>query len=271
MEVELDLTKSVTENANNYYQLAKKYRKKLEGLRKAIEETKRELAKREAMKREGKPKLRKKRERDWYEKFHWFFTSDGFLVIAGRDVKTNTEIVRKRMEKNDLYFHADIHGAPSTIVKSEGKPVPKRSKQEAAEFAGAYSKAFSSGLAVIDVYCVRPEQVKTAAKSGEFLPKGAFVIEGKREWFRKVPVRVAIGFDPERNRVVAGPPSAITGKKLVVAPGRVPKGELAREVQRVLEQMYDTEVDINEVLQALPSGDGEIAKDLHDAVERGKK
>ncbi|MCD6414343.1 MAG: DUF814 domain-containing protein [Candidatus Diapherotrites archaeon] len=259
MELELDLTKSVTENANYFYQLSKKSKKKLEGLKKAIEETKRELARREAL--EEKPKkLRKKRERDWYEKYHWFFTSDGFLVIAGRDVKTNTEIVRKHMQKGDLYFHADIHGAPSTIIKAEGKEIPERSKREAAAFAGAFSKAFSAGLPVVDVYAVRPEQVKTAAKPGEFLPKGAFVIEGKREWFKKSSTVVAVSFDKEKNRVVAGPPEAIAGKRLLVGPGGVPKGELARKVKHELEQLYKTDIDVNEVLQLLPSGDGQILK-----------
>jgi predicted ribosome quality control (RQC) complex YloA/Tae2 family protein len=261
MDLELDLTKSVPENASYYYELSKKSKKKLEGLKKAIKETKRELQHRRE-KAEEKTVLtrRKKRERDWYEKYHWFFTSDGLRVIAGRDVKTNTEIVKKRMQSGDLYFHADIHGAPSTVIQSEGKSIPEQSRREAAQFAGTYSKAFSAGLEVVDVYCVKPDQVKTAAKPGEFLPKGSFVILGEREWFRKTPLRAAVSYDLEKARPFAGPPSSVKTKAVIVAPGRAEKGELSKKIKAFLDREFSADVPLDEIIQLLPSGGGRITQ-----------
>lgn len=261
MELELDLTKSVPDNAACYYEQSKKARKKLEGLKDAIAETRKEL-KRKQEKAEEKAKVvrKKKRERDWYEKYHWFFTSDGLLVLAGRDVKTNTEIVKKRMREEDLYFHADIHGAPSTVIQSEGKKIPKKSREEAAQFAGTYSKAFSAGLEAVDVYCVKPDQVKTAAKSGEFLPKGGFVILGEREWYRKMPVRVAISFDHENGRPFVGFSSSIKSKTVVVAPGRDSKGEIAKKIKVFLSMEFQADVSLDDIIQLLPTGGGRIVK-----------
>ena len=43
MEIEIDLTKSVDENAGTYFNLAKKAKKKIEGAKKAVEVSKKKL------------------------------------------------------------------------------------------------------------------------------------------------------------------------------------------------------------------------------------
>jgi len=35
----------------------------------------------------------------WFEKFHWFFTSENYLVISGKDAHQNEIIVKKYMDK----------------------------------------------------------------------------------------------------------------------------------------------------------------------------
>lgn len=80
MKIPLDISRSAQENAAIYYDRAKKMREKTEGTEKAVEETRKELGKFEAV-AEKKPKM--KRKAQWYEKFHWFISSDGFLVIGG--------------------------------------------------------------------------------------------------------------------------------------------------------------------------------------------
>ena len=73
MKVEIDLEKSVGENASVYYEKAKKARKKLEGLKEALVKTEKEVKKLEAAKvdeKDDKKVVRKKvkRNKDWYEK-----------------------------------------------------------------------------------------------------------------------------------------------------------------------------------------------------------
>src|SRR3989344_3208358 len=110
MEVEIDLHKSVEENAGMYFDQAKKYKKKLEGARKALLESRKKLAdlekQEEKFQAEEVKKLSKvERKKEWYEKFHWFVSSEGYLCIGGKDATSNEVIIKKHMEKDDVVFH----------------------------------------------------------------------------------------------------------------------------------------------------------------------
>ena len=37
-------------------------------------------------------------KRFWFEQWRWFYSSDGHLVIAGRDVRSNEKLVAKQLE-----------------------------------------------------------------------------------------------------------------------------------------------------------------------------
>ena len=107
-----------------YYEKGKKAKRKIKGVLIAIERTKKELDKVEqkkeiALERVMVPQKRVKKDLKWFEKLRWFLSSDGFLVIGGRDANTNEIAVKKHMENNDIYMHTDIHGAPSVIIKNE--------------------------------------------------------------------------------------------------------------------------------------------------------
>ena len=64
------------------------------------------------------------RKPHWFEKFHWFVTSENYLVVSGRDAQQNELLVKRYLQKDDLYVHADLHGAASTIVRNHepGRP-----------------------------------------------------------------------------------------------------------------------------------------------------
>lgn len=81
----------------------------------AIEKTEKEIERIEkkrddALRNIMVPRRRVKRKLRWFEKFRWFVSSDGFLVIGGRDAGTNEMVVKKHMEPQDIYLHSDIHG-----------------------------------------------------------------------------------------------------------------------------------------------------------------
>ena len=265
LEIEIDLRKSLNENASAYFEKAKKAKKKLEGIERTIPELGKRIEKqREA---EGKAKItqiRKRRQREWYEKFHWFFTSDGMLVIAGKDAKGNDALVKKHMEKSDLYFHAEIFGAPHTILKSGNNSAPQQSLEEAARFAATFSSAWKNRLASVDVYSVLPEQVSKSAPTGESIGAGAFMIYGKRQWLRKTPLDLSIGIDDKTGRIVSGPKTAIekiTRKYVSVVQGGIPKGEFAKVVKKAIEEKAKGDVvQIDDVLSMLPSGGFELKK-----------
>ena len=181
----LELKKSVEQNASDYFEKAKKQKKKIEGAKKAMMQQQEKLIalEKEAPKEEAKKHV-EVRKKNWYEKFKWFFTSDGLLCVAGRDATTNEIIIKKHAEKNDLVFHTDMAGSPFIVMKipKEGMEVSKESLQEAADFVCVHSKAWKLGMATTPAFYVKPEQVTKEANTGEYLSKGSFVIRGKTNY-----------------------------------------------------------------------------------------
>ena len=264
MEIDLDLTQSLHRNASIYFEKSKKASKKAERIEQAIKEVEAKIAELKKKKEEEQAKKPlKKRPRAWYEKFHWFFSSDGFLVLAGKDAKTNELLIKRYMEPEDLYFHADIQGAAHCIVKTSGKEVPEQTKREAAIFAAVYSKAWKQGLAAVDVYSVRPEQVSKKAPTGKALAKGAFMIYGKREWFKNVQLDFAIGVEKhnEHYRIISGPSSAIKKHALIcfkIIPGSRKKSDIAKRIKSIAEKKLNTTLSLDEIISMLPGENLEI-------------
>ena len=194
----IDPKLTIAENAENYYEKGKKAKRKTKGALIAIENTKKQLedikAKKDiAMENIAVPKKRVKKNLKWYEKLRWFLSSDNVLVIGGRDANSNESIVKKYLEPNDIYLHADIHGASSTAIKLNGAKLNDTLLKESGEFAASFSSAWSLGFSTQDVYWVHPDQVSKTPESGEFLAKGSFVIRGHRNYIRGARVKLAIG------------------------------------------------------------------------------
>ncbi len=259
-EIQFDFRKSIEENAANYYEKAKKAKKKIQGAQKAIKEQKEKLERIKPKKE--KPKEKKKQK--WFEKFKWFISSDGILVIAGKDATSNEILIKKHTEPENLVFHADIPGAAFVVIKS--KDSPEQTKKEAAEFAAVNSKAWQNRFGVVDVYCVKPKQVSKKPPSGEYLPKGSFMIYGEKEWFKNIELKFAIGWKGE---IISGPVEAVKNKTknfVILKPGFKKSLELAKEIKKRLikkagkEKETIQKIPLETIQKLIPSGKGEIAK-----------
>ncbi|MBE2899236.1 fibronectin-binding domain-containing protein [Methanothermobacter thermautotrophicus] len=266
--VRIDSKLGVPENAEVYYEKAKKAKRKINGVMTAIERTEKEIERIErkrddALRNIMVPRRRVKRKLRWFEKFRWFVSSDGFLVIGGRDAGTNEIVVKKHMEPRDIYLHSDIHGAPSVVIKSGGRDIPETTIQEAAVFAASFSSAWTRGFTSLDVYWVHPEQVTKTPKSGEFVARGAFIIRGPRNYLRGVPLKIAIGVvDYEGERVMSGPPSAVkrmAEKFVTVKPGYTKKEALAKAIKSRVDD--ENLFPLEDFIRNLPPGKGDIVEE----------
>ena len=117
----------------------------------------------------------------WFEEYHWFFTSEGYLVVGGRNKEQNEAIVKRYMEKGDVYMHSAYGGSPSTLVKKVGKEPPIRTLLQAANFVTSLSGAWKEGSSD-KVYWVYPDQVSKTAPTGQFVQSGSFIINGKKNF-----------------------------------------------------------------------------------------
>lgn len=248
----INLRRSIQENASEYYEKAKKAQKRHEGAEKALLKTKQKMSELERQRIENvaaisKPVLQKVEKKAWYEKFRWFHSSEGFLVMGGKDAMTNEILVKKHMEPHDIVFHADIIGAPFVIVKTEGREASEQTIKESAEFAAAFSRAWKEMFGAVDVYWVHPDQVSKTPPTGQFLPKGSFMIYGKKNYIRKVQLRTAVGVitkEEEQVKVIGGPKDAIANQTnfyVELAPGDQPSRPLAKRIREVLSQKVPKE------------------------------
>ena len=269
-KINIDPKLTIPENAEKYYEKSKKAKRKIKGALIAIENTKKQLedikAKKDiAMEHVAVPKKRVKKNLKWYEKLRWFISSDNILVVGGRDANSNESIVKKYLEPNDIYLHADIHGATSTAIKLNGNKLNDNILKESGEFAASFSSAWSMGFTSQDVFWVHPDQVSKTPEAGEFLAKGSFVIRGHRNYIRGARVKLAIGIvDYEGKRIMAGPIEALEAHSenyVVLKPGFTKKEAIAKKIINKINE--DDLLTLDDIIRVLPSGKCDIDEEYH--------
>ena len=288
-KVTLEASKTVHQNAQRYFEEARTQKNKAKGAQEALEKTKRsrKTAEKKAAKEaaSGRLKGRKRARRFWFEKYRWAIVSGGHLLIGGKDAKGNDVLVRKHLSASDLYFHADLHGAPSCSLKLKDGLIPSNSQQgivpegvaslqisqtlgegledareledsvisEAAQISVCWSRAWGSGGAAATAFHARSSQVSKTTETGESLARGSFVVRGERSWHRDTPLEIAIGL-----AVVNGVPLPISGVPKVISemcerwarivPGMEKKDSVANRISK------STGLAQDDVLACLPPG-----------------
>ena len=306
VRVDLDASEGVEVNADRLYQEAKRVEEKKAGAKAAIESTREELEAVKERKAEweeqqaaddgsdgddgddegddeeahetdwlSRSSIPIRSPDDWFERFRWFRTSTGYLVIGGRNADQNEELVKKYMGKHDRFFHTQAHGGPVTLLKAAGPsesadPVDfsEETLREAAQFAVSYSSDWKDGRGAGDAYMVEPDQVSKTPESGEYIEKGSFVIRGDRTYFEDVPCRIAVGVQCEPvTRAIGGPPSAIVDRAaahVTFEPGMYAQNDAAMMAYRNLKERFADQSFVRKVASAdqlqefLPPGGSDI-------------
>ena len=242
--VELPRGAGPREAAQQLYEEAKRLGEKLAGARAALEVTERRMATETPVSVPAAPRAAADRPRAerWFEKFRWFVSSEGVLVLGGRDAGSNDLLVRRHLKDGDLYVHADLHGAASVVVKKPNPPatIGESTIREAAQWAVAFSKAWRAGLASASAFWATPDQVSKTAASGEFVPRGAWMVRGTKHFVEEMPLELAVGqvrYDEALYLAVA-PPEAVRARgtaRFVLRPGdERERGEREVELAREL-------------------------------------
>ena len=250
VEIKIDTLKSPESNASDFFDKAKEFERKAKRTK--------EILKTKKAKKPKKTKI-KNEKLEWFEKYRWFITSDGEIAVGGKDARTNEIVVKKYLKNADRYAHADIHGAPSVVVKNNGNPPSSESMLEASHFSLAYSKAWSARVSSGHSFWVENDKVSKTPNTGEFLAKGSFVIRGKRNWNRNLEVTLAIGVIEYNGskKLMGGPVTSLekhSKKYIVFKPGFVDRKNVSKKLSEAFE------IDISDVERLLPSGGFAIKK-----------
>ena len=290
--VTLEVDKTVHQNAQRYFEAGRTQKDKALGaeiaLKRTIESQRREEKKAAKDAAGGRLRAIKRSRRFWFEKYRWAILSDGRIMVGGRDAKGNDAIVKKHLGSRDLYIHADLHGAPSCVLKvkegmefrdsiaehipegvcslqisqnmegpEDARELPDSVLKEASQIAVCWSRAWGSGGAAATAFYVRPSQVSKKTESGESLGRGAFVVRGQRHWYRDLPLELGIGMG-----VVNGVPLPVIGavesisksfgRWARIIPGRDKKENVANSISKA------TGLSQDDVLSVLPPGNCSI-------------
>ena len=286
--VTLYADKTVHQNAQRYFQDARTLKDKSQGAKKALENTEKEKSKREKRRKKdvaaGRVRGIQRSKKFWFEKYRWAILEGGHIIVGGRDARGNDTIVRKHLNSNDLYFHADLHGAPSCSLKlkdgftmigdaselrngiksikisqnlgeglEDARDLDENIISQAAQMAVCWSRAWGSGGAAATAFHVRPSQVSKQTESGESLGRGSFVVRGQRTWHRDLNLQMGMGIG-----VINGVPLPVCGtvetiseifeKWIKIMPGREKKESIANKISKATGLIQD------DVLASLPPG-----------------
>ncbi|KAG0577183.1 hypothetical protein KC19_5G137000 [Ceratodon purpureus] len=196
-KVEVDIGISAHANARRWFEQKKKH---------AIKQDKTKAAHEKAFKAAEKKTLQQlaqaksvaaishMRKVHWFEKFNWFVSSENYLIISGRDAQQNELVVKRYMKKGDLYVHADLHGASSTVIKnhSPANPIPPLTINQAGMYTVCRSQAWDSKI-VTSAWWVEAHQVSKTAPTGEYLTVGSFMVRGKKNFLPPNPLVMGFG------------------------------------------------------------------------------
>ncbi|KAK1758600.1 ribosome quality control complex subunit 2, partial [Echria macrotheca] len=200
LTIDINLKISPWNNAREYYEqkrsAAGKEKKTVQQSVMALKNAEQKIAEdlKKGLKQE-KPVLQHIRKPMWFEKFTWFISSEGYLVLGGRDAQQNEILYKRYLRKGDVYVHADLHGASSVIIKNNPKtpdaPIPPSTLAQAGNLSVCCSSAWDS-KAGMGAWWVNADQVSKTAPAGEYLPVGSFMVRGKRNLLP--PALLMLGF-----------------------------------------------------------------------------
>jgi predicted ribosome quality control (RQC) complex YloA/Tae2 family protein len=199
LTIDIDLGLSPWANATQYYEQKKmaavKEQKTAQSSTKALKSHEKKVT--EDLKRnlkQEKQVLRPARKPFWFEKFLFFISSEGYLVLGGRDAMQSELLYRRHLKKGDIFVHADLEGARPMIVKNRpgtpDAPIPPSTLSQAGNLCVATSSAWES-KAVMAAWWVNANQV-TKTTTGGLLPTGEFEVKGEKNFL--APSQLVLGF-----------------------------------------------------------------------------
>ncbi len=265
-KIRVDLESSLPTIASKLFNESKKQKSAIGAIQKLIKKTEKELEKTIEEGENAKQVISysEVRKKNWFERYRWFFTSDGFLVVGGRDSSSNSAVIRKHLEKDDKVFHGEIYGSPFFLLKDDGSSMTS-SLNEVAHATVCFSRAWKESMYGTNAYWVNPDQVKKGAPSGQSMGKGSFIIEGQRNFVKISTLKlcVAIVEYEGTHLLTCGPPSLKENcvAYVMIEPTGMEMVDVAKKIRFELISMNETiakSFSVDDYVRVLPSGPSRI-------------
>lgn len=179
VDIELDYSVNVYKNIGMLYGVGKTYKSKANRAKDKLEEAVKKTVKKRTVELVDIPG---KKKEYWFEQYNWFISSDQFLVVSGKTADQNENIVKKYLDKNDVYVHSDVPGSGSCVIKNPNDvDIPISTLNQAGQFVISHTKSWNSGVGDKS-WWVYANQVSKTTESGEYVGKGSFIVRGKKNY-----------------------------------------------------------------------------------------
>lgn len=186
LTIPLDVRLGPSQNAQKYFKEYKKKQTAAKMLTRLLEEGEREIAYLETvlyevesapgeqalseiraeLKEQGYLKYYKARDKKQKPAdFYRYRSSDGFLILVGRNNLQNEKLTLHTARGRDLWFHTKNAPGSHTVVMSEGREIPGATKNEAAQLAVLHSSQAQGAKVAVDY-----TEVKNIRKTGDLKP-----------------------------------------------------------------------------------------------------
>jgi len=189
-----------------------------------------------------------------YEKYRWFFTSSGKLVVGGKNALQNEQLLRivRAQRKERLAMHTTEPGSPFSIILADMDKLTKNDIEECAIFTASFSKAWKEEKkkALVDIFKLSQLYKLSIMKPGTW---------GVRNKIERMSVPLELVLTKQENVLRAVPEKSVKLKKdilLKISPGKIDKTLMLPKFQLSLKIPFSQE----ELIVALPAGGVRINK-----------
>lgn len=191
---------------------------------------------------------------NWYQTYHWFVTSHGYLVICGRNSSQNETVVKRYLESRDIYLHSEIAGCGSAVLKVpagvESESIHPVDLEEAGAFVICHSRAWRDRVPD-RAYWTYSNQVSKTTETGEYVQKGSFIVRGRRNYLSQI--KLELGLTVHDSKLMIAPYRRLGNlpatDKVKITPG---KGKRNQGVCRIIDKLQLTPSDKHLVDMIVP-------------------
>lgn len=182
-----------------------------------------------------------------YQKYKWFYTSSGKLVIGGKSSTQNEELLKslKKQDKDFIVMHTASPGSPFSVIISDIKRIKKKDIEEAAIFTGCFSRAWreKKKKTIVDIFKLSQLYKTKGMKTGTW---------GVRGDVKKISVELKLVLIKQKGKLRAVPEKTAKKKEILlrILPGKIDKKNTLPKLQVELEEFFNEA----EILSAFPAG-----------------
>lgn len=201
--VDIDLGMSAFANLETYFSQKKSAQLKKEKTEKtaesALKNSERKINatfKKDLEKTSKNLSIRRSRQKCWFEKFYWFVSNEGYLIIAPKDNLQLEMIYYKYFNSTtDYYVTSDVEGSLQVFVKNPyvRQEVPPLTLIQAGIFALSLSKAWNQKILTSAWYCEGSYVTKKDINDGSLLPDGVLNVTTEKRFLPPSQLSFGVG------------------------------------------------------------------------------